>query len=141
MDYDKLLIDSVSRENLKGVLSALDGGADVNTKDKYGWTALSYVVKYGPVEIARALLQAGADVNAKNQYGWTVLMSAARDGNREMVDVILQSGADWDIKNRRGKTALDLSLEKGHNDITALIKSCIERQAEQENQYAFDLNI
>ena len=58
--------------NIEAVKQHLADGADVNTKDKYGWTPLRYAAN-GHKEIVRLLIAKGADVNAKNNNGETPL--------------------------------------------------------------------
>ena len=63
----------------------LGNEADVNAKNKYGWTPLHDAASRGGTEIAELLLQHGADVNAKDKEKWTALHKAARRGRTELV--------------------------------------------------------
>ena len=54
-------------------------GAQVNTRDKEGRTALMFAVDRGDVEVVEALLQAGADASVVNQEGATALMYAFQE--------------------------------------------------------------
>lgn len=54
-------------------------GADVNHKNKYGWTPLHYAVTFYRKEIAELLLSHQADINAKNQDGDTALHLITQD--------------------------------------------------------------
>jgi ankyrin repeat protein len=58
----------------------VDGGADVNAVDRFGYTPLLYAstIDFGDAETAKALLQAGADPAIKAKKGETAL-SQARD--------------------------------------------------------------
>ena len=62
--------------NIEAVKQHLADGANVNTKDKYGWTPLHYSAGFGRKEIVELLITAGADVNAKNEWGGTPLDEA-----------------------------------------------------------------
>ena len=65
----------------------------------------------------------GVDVNAPdNATGLSALMIAGQEGYREIAEALLKAGADKDVKTREGKTALDFALEKGHQDVAALLK-------------------
>jgi ankyrin repeat protein len=76
-------------------------GADVNSRAKFGTTALHWTAggsnkRAQPrdyVECVDLLLKAGADVNARDDDGLTPLMSAAY-GHLEIVGVLLANGAD-----------------------------------------------
>ena len=49
------------------VTAALDTGADVNAKTRYGATALSFAADRGNVELVKLLLARGANVNAQER--------------------------------------------------------------------------
>jgi ankyrin repeat protein len=74
------LIDAATRGDLKQIQRLLDGGADVNAKDRSGDTALMRASSKGHLEIVRLLLQKGADVNAKDRWGGTGLERASWGG-------------------------------------------------------------
>ena len=59
------------------VKKLLDEGVDVNTKFRYGATALFYASDHGHVEVVRVLLDKGADMSVKDTfYGFTPLALA-----------------------------------------------------------------
>jgi ankyrin repeat protein len=72
----------------------LDHGADVNAKDKLGWTVLHRAAFDGQKEMVGYLVTRGADLNAKNNNGWTPLHCAAFKGHKEVVDLLVARGAD-----------------------------------------------
>ena len=51
------LIESCYYGDMETVKNELDKGADVNTKDNDGETALMNASKYGPIEIVSLLLE------------------------------------------------------------------------------------
>ena len=55
----------------------LRGGADVNSRDPDGTTALMHSVLESDMKMMKLLLEFGADVNAKNALDSTALMYAA----------------------------------------------------------------
>lgn len=59
------------------VKKLLDDGVDVNTKFRYGATALFYACDHGHVDVVKVLLDKGADLTIKDTfYGFTPLMLA-----------------------------------------------------------------
>jgi len=59
------------------VRKLLDDGVDVNTKFRYGTTALFYACDHGHVDVVKVLLEKGADLTVKDTfYGFTPLMLA-----------------------------------------------------------------
>lgn len=56
----------------------LQSGCDVNLRDKDGWTALMYAVRYqNSLEIVEKLIDNGAHVRVRNKYNATPLLLAA----------------------------------------------------------------
>ncbi len=101
----------------------LNRGADVNTKDNYGFTPLIFAAKYGHTTTVKLLLTRGADVNVKSKLlGYTALMNAAAFGDIEMVKALLERGADVNARNNEGVTALTFAQEAGKSDIIELLK-------------------
>lgn len=60
---------AVGNGNEKEVARLLSKGADVNTRDEYGYAPLHFANKGG----AKLLIANGADINAKDLYGRTPL--------------------------------------------------------------------
>lgn len=71
----------------------LDSGANVNLKDKNGWTALMYAVRYNEgLECVELLINAGADIKAENKYGLTALaLAASYNNNPKILSLLLKS--------------------------------------------------
>ena len=64
--------------DLKIIEALLAAGADVESPNAEGQTALMVVARTGRVDTSKLLLDKGADVNAKEQFGGqTALMWAA----------------------------------------------------------------
>jgi ankyrin repeat protein/N-acetylneuraminic acid mutarotase len=91
----------------------LKAGADVNARDKDGYTPLNYVAGGDNVEVAKLLLAYKADPNAKNNAGRTSLHMAINNGSREMVELLLANKADPNVRDISGQTPLDYAKAKG----------------------------
>ena len=59
-------------------------GIDVNTRDKYGETALMRAAHCKDLDIVKVLIENKADVNTNNNNGTTALMLAAGNNCTEL---------------------------------------------------------
>mmetsp|Transcript_35581 Transcript_35581/g.48479 ORF Transcript_35581/g.48479 Transcript_35581/m.48479 type:complete len:194 (-) Transcript_35581:177-758(-) len=89
-------------------------GAELDSQDAYGWTALRYAVRSRQLKTAKVLIELGADVNLASSSGRTPLMSAAANGMADAVQLLLEGGADPSLKNDGGETALELASRGGN---------------------------
>jgi ankyrin repeat protein len=93
--------------NAESVKLLLDGGAQVNTQNDAGGTALMYAVDdAGKVKL---LLEGGADPNVRSGEGRTALMiAAANAGSFPVVKLLLEKGADAKLTLPDGRGALSM---------------------------------
>ncbi len=88
-------------------------GADVNTVNEFGDSALVDVAAVSTNEIARMLLTAGADPNGPaTPFRYCPLHNAARKGNAELVRLLLDAGANPHYVNGYRDTIFD-ALDEG----------------------------
>jgi ankyrin repeat protein len=89
------LFEAVRKGDAAGVTAALDKGADVNAKFRYGATALFKAAERGNAEVAKILLDRGADVKVKDTFYQATAMSWALDGKHvDVVKLILAKSAE-----------------------------------------------
>lgn len=81
----------------------INDGADVNSQDEDGNTALMEAAGNDHTEILEILKAAGADIEVN---GWTALMYAALVGDLEEVERLIEAGADVNAQDNDGETAL-----------------------------------
>ena len=95
--------DAVAGGYIQAVEEHLAAGADVNSKDWYGYTPLHIAAaRNSPIEIAELLLANGADVNTKYKDGETPLDWAILNDETETADLLRKHG---------GKPAEELKAE------------------------------
>src|SRR6476661_3997873 len=75
------LFEAVRKGDVAAVTAALDHGADVNAKFRYGTTALFKAAERGNADVARVLLDRGADVKVKDTFYGATAMTWALDGD------------------------------------------------------------
>ena len=97
----------IPKHSLAMVTALLRSGADVNSRDEYGGTALARASYRGNQDLVKLLLaQPGIKLDQTNVDGETALMMAAENGHAEIVDMLLKAGADVRIADEAGETAI-----------------------------------
>ena len=84
--------DAVSLGDVEAIKQHLADGADVNVKDKVGWTRLHHAAWQGHKEVIELLIDKGADVNAKIEDGKTPLDLAIHLKRTETADLLRKHG-------------------------------------------------
>jgi ankyrin repeat protein len=99
-DKADALSAAARRGDADAVKKLLDEGVDVNTKYRYGVTALTYACDHGHLAVVQVLLDRGADVNVKDSfYGFTPLLIAVSPAQKrkpehnDIVKLLLSKGA------------------------------------------------
>lgn len=90
------------------VSELIRAGADVNTADSDGTTALMHSAIESDAQMMRLLIDSGANVNLKNALDSTALMYAAT--NLTKTRLLLDAGADVKARGKRGATAMSVAV-------------------------------
>jgi ankyrin repeat protein len=116
-------VDAAMNGNRDAVRTLLKEGADVNTTQADGMTALHWAAQKGDVELAKMLLYASANLKATTRIGgYTPLLIASKNGDAAMVDTLAQAGADANAPTMNGTTPLMLAAAAGKPAaVTALL--------------------
>jgi hypothetical protein len=89
------LFEAVRKGDAAAVTAALDRGADVNAKFRYGTTALFKAAERGNAAVAKILIDRGADVKVKDTFYNATAMTWAIDGDHwDVVRLLLAKDAD-----------------------------------------------
>jgi ankyrin repeat protein len=88
------LFEAARKGDATAVAALLDQGADVNTKFRYGTTALFKAAERGNTEVVKLLLARGADASVKDTFYGATAMTWALDGKHvEVVQALLEKDA------------------------------------------------
>ena len=93
---------AVQKHNAEVVQLLLAFGADPNSKNEFGLTALHWAVDPGRTGVLRWVLATGVDSNSKTINGDTPLHCAASNGWVEVSLLLLDVRADLNSKNEDG---------------------------------------
>jgi Ankyrin repeats (3 copies) len=107
--------------NLSQLRWVLDAGAQPDSRDDHGLSAVHWAALHGNDKIVKLLVEAGADVNSKADQGKTPLMLAAENGHINAARMLLESGADPALKSKNGTTPYSLALLHNHKAIIQLL--------------------
>jgi ankyrin repeat protein len=102
------LLIAIRNGEYSQVQKLLRAGADVNTADIDGTTALMHSVIESDVKMMTLLIERGANVNAKNALDSTALMYAAT--NLAKTRLLLDAGADVKAKGKLGATPMNVAV-------------------------------
>jgi ankyrin repeat protein len=102
------LLAAIRNGDSPQVQRLLRAGADANTVDSDGTTALMHAVIESDVNVVKLLLDGAAKVNAKNALDSTALMYAAT--NVAKTRLLLDRGADVTVKGKGGATPMSVAV-------------------------------
>ncbi|XP_032599109.1 protein phosphatase 1 regulatory subunit 12A isoform X3 [Drosophila grimshawi] len=96
------------------VVQLLDQGADINTANVDGLTALHQACIDDKLEMVEFLIEHGADINRQDNEGWTPLHATASCGFVSIARYLVEKNADVAAVNSDGDLALDLAIDVQH---------------------------
>ncbi|CAM9753486.1 unnamed protein product [Scytosiphon promiscuus] len=101
------LVRTAARKEHVGILEALiEYGADVESTDNGGSTALQHAAMLGRTASIDFLVERNADVDSTDLEGCTALHWAAMEGHGEAIVTLLRHGAEIDAADDAGRTPL-----------------------------------
>ena len=126
---DRALLDATRRGDVAAVKALLKEGADPNSAEGDGLTALHLAAQEGNLEIAKLLLGARANVEAKTRIGaYTPLHLASGSGQALVVRALIEAGADpAAVTTTTGVTPLHLAARAINGE--AAVRTLLERGA------------
>ncbi|KAL8906113.1 MAG: hypothetical protein Q9171_006404 [Xanthocarpia ochracea] len=128
----KALLEASEHGTTEMVDMLLKYGADINSEDKYGETALHMALRSSKIDTVNLLLARGAATNSTGWLGTTPLHYAADGGNEDCLLAVLRSGADVNQQDVVEATALHVASENGN---LAGVKVLLAHGANREALY------
>ncbi len=116
----------------------LEKGANIEAKNKFGYTALHLAAYFGELEVATALIEKEENKKEVNQNQKTPLHLAAQEGHAAIVNLLLEKGANIEAEDKYGKTPLHLATFRGHTEVVSALK---EAKAAETELIAKDPNL
>lgn len=144
------LEEAVKQNSISVVKFLLSHGADVNVKDRFGWTPLHEVSRrHDRFEITKLLLEYGADVNVRTKEGITPLCFATAFNVVATINLLLSHNANPNVGDNNNLTPLHVAAI--HNNIEAIkillshgadvnVKDYIHKQTPKEMAELFKEN-
>ncbi len=114
-----MLAAAFSQEDILATL--LEAGADIESKDIYGWTALTHAAYNGHAYTVYLLINEGAEFDSPTNDSWTPIMITSRIGHGDVIEVLLQFGASIDGKNAEGWTPVMIATISNHIAVVQLL--------------------
>jgi ankyrin repeat protein len=115
------LVDAARHSDGAALRALLDEGANVNTSEADGTTALHWASYRDDVTSADLLIGEGADVDAANDLGATPLWAASQNGSATMVGRLLDAGAEPNAALVSGETPVMVAARSGSVDVVRLL--------------------
>ncbi|XP_078040844.1 myosin binding subunit isoform X3 [Augochlora pura] len=91
------------------VVRLLQKGADINTGNVDGLTALHQACINDDLDMVEFLVEKGADINRGDNEGWTPLHATASCGLLSIAKYLIEKGCDLAAVNNDGELALDIA--------------------------------
>jgi len=108
-----------------------DPKPNINHKDEYGWSALSWAASEGHLEVVKTLLQVDEiNINILNSDGWSALHNAVRSRQLEVVKLLLQiDELNINTQNDLGMTPVMTAvyLSRDTDTDTEIVQALLQR--------------
>ena len=118
--------EAIKRNDAQALRSLLAQGADIESRDRHGQTALMLAAHAGHREMVDLLIAHRANLNVTAKFGLSALMLAIVAGNEEISILLARAGTDLSLRGSgapgfAGKTAYDLAAERGMQELAKIL--------------------
>ena len=120
-EINNTLFSATDKACPKLALLALEDGASLEARDRFGAKPLSHAAAAGNAELVALYLDRGAPIDARNLDGSAALFKAAESGRLEVVKLLVERGADVDLPGRSNISPLSAAAFMGSEPIVAFL--------------------
>jgi ankyrin repeat protein len=128
--------------DIKEIEKLLKKGANVNAKNKYGYTAAMLAAANGHTDALKVIAEAGADLNLQDNVGNTAAMMAAICGKIKELEYLLNAKnddgnykVDRNLTNNEGETIVSILLKNKENiDFVLEIRPDLKKAWDEANE-------
>ncbi|PRR00099.1 hypothetical protein CV681_01990 [Borreliella burgdorferi] len=131
---NELFIISVFFNNKKGILIALNLGAEINFKYKISPISISII--NNEFEITKILIDYGISLNQIDDTGYSPIFWAIYTNNEKIFEFLKESGADLSFTLKNRKTPMQAAIE---TENIKLIKSLEKKKIYIDNNFKKEL--
>ena len=138
---EQALINACKNNQLSVIKLLVAKKLNINYRDNFGKTALTYSGLRGNIDAIKTLLSSGADANICDDFANSLLHHVVFSGNKEAIKFVLgNTNIDIDAKNMYGDTALLVAVDKFDKDaVEILLREGAKDLANNKNLTALDL--
>lgn len=116
----------------------LEKGADVNSRDEHGRTALSLACELGHLDAVKLLVQFNANPELTDTWGNSALTYAAYGGHSQVLDFLIRAfkrlGLRLDHTNHAGHTAIQVAEYLGHGHCVQVLSTASKKGVSRSEQ-------
>jgi ankyrin repeat protein len=121
-ESDSEFHDAAKRNDLNKVKQRWGGNKELlETRDKYGRTALHSAARYGAIEVCQYLIEQRADLNARDESGNTPLHLASIFRHDDVAILLTRSKADINALNNDSASPLSVAIVYGTPNTTKFL--------------------
>jgi ankyrin repeat protein len=108
--------------DLPTLVDAIERGASIDARDRYGQTPIMLAAHHGCAMIVNELIARRANLDVTGKFGLSALMLAVIAGHVDIARALLAAGADTSLRATgrnafAGRSARDLAEARGHGDL------------------------
>lgn len=115
---------SVANGDMRLAKKFIEYGADINTKNTLGRSALHFAIRYDFLDFVKLLIDNNVNVNQNEDFGNAnhPIIEATIKGNINIVEILIEAGANIDVKDLKKKNALQYAEDNNFGEIAKILR-------------------